>query len=602
MNRRQAIVRSSVKFYIVISLLAGLVAALPAAWAQYPLEYPNKPQALKDGTAILVEDYASAPLSSQMMGHEYPPPINFRDSLGRVNSLRSEPANAPMAASRFFVTDMNGTLYILDKATKKFTPYIVFAEVFPRYSTDRLTTGVAAIAFDPNYARNGKFYTVHTEDPTSSKPMQPTNAKMPSLNLAGYATTAAGYPTAGDDFQNESVIVEWTDTNINNSTFEGTAREILRVDFNTLIHPLDDLVFNPLAKPGSADYGNLYISVGDGGSGETPGATQFTPQTLGALQGKILRITPDLSLRPNDLLGANGRYRIPSTGADPNPFINVSGARPEVYAYGFRNPHRIYWDIPTNTVLINDIGLHSWEEVDILVKGGNYGYSQREGNELLIVPNGGKTATQQNPPVSFPAQDLLTVAGLDKPVAPIYPVAVYSHQEGDAIGSGFVYRGKKMPQMVGKYIFTDITTGRMFYTDLAEMIASHGERGKQAAVHEIQIMYKSPYDASEKAPVKRRIYDIVADAYAHKDGNVDPETHQGVLPGAAMTTGGWRGKAWVKPMSDPYGVPYGGGRADVRLSLGGDGELYIMTKTDGMIRTLSAVVTPPPTGAKAAAR
>jgi hypothetical protein len=97
------------------------------------------------------------------------------------------------------------------------------------------------------------------------------------------------------------------------------------------------------------------------------------------------------------------------------------------------------------------------------------------------------------------------------------------------------------------------------------------------------------------------MYDIVADAYAHKDGNVDPETHQGVLPGAAMTTGGWRGKSWVKPMSDPYGVPYGGGRADVRLSLGGDGELYIMTKTDGMIRTLAAVVTPPPATSKAAA-
>ena len=180
---------------------------------------------------------------------------------------------------------------------------------------------------------------------------------------------------------------------------------------------------------------------------------------------------------------------------------------------------------------MNDIGLHSWEEVDIVTKGGNYGYSQREGDEVLIVPGGGKTGTQSNPQVPFPASDLLTVDGLEKPVAPIYPVAVYSHEEGDSIGSGFVYRGKKMPQMVGKYIFTDMTTGRLFYTDLAEMIATHGERDKQAAIHEIQVMYKSPYDASEKAPVKRRMYDIVADAFAHKDGVVDPVTHQGVLPG-----------------------------------------------------------------------
>ena len=78
-------------------------------------------------------------------------------------------------------------------------------------------------------------------------------------------------------------------------------------------------------------------------------------------------------------------------------------------------------------------------------------------------------------------------------------MAVYSHQEGDSIGSGFVYRGKLMPQMVGKYIFTDMTTGRLFYSDLAEMIASHRVRGKQAPIHEIQVMYKSPYDQPRKS-------------------------------------------------------------------------------------------------------
>jgi hypothetical protein len=332
--------------------------------------------------------------------------------------------------------------------------------------------------------------------------------------------------------------------------------------------------------------------MGDGGSGETPGPTQVIPQSLNALQGKVLRITPDIALRPNDKLSENGRYRIPSTGPDPNPFVSVAEARGEIFAYGLRNPHRMDWDTVTNTLIVNDIGLHSWEEVDILTKGGNYGYSQREGNEVLIVAGGGKTGTQSNSPVPFPESDLLTGAGLDKPVAPIYPAAAYSHEEGDAIGSGFVYRGKKMPPMVGKYIFTDLTTGRLFYTDLAEMIATHGERGKQAAIHEIQIMYKSPYDASEKAPVKRRMYDIVADAYAHKDGVVDPVTHQGVLPGAANDTGGWRGKTFTPGKLDPYSVPYGGGRADVRLSMGGDGEIYIMSKSDGMIRILAAVMTP----------
>lgn len=587
----------TIRFLAGVAIVAGSLLALPLVWAQYPLQYPSSPQVFKDGTAILVEDYASVPLSSQLNDHPYPPPIDYHGQLGRVVSLRSEPASAPLSATRLFVCDMNGVLYILDKATKKFTPYLNFAEIFPRYSTDRLTTGVAAIAFDPNYARNGRFYTVHTEDPAKTGAVQPTNAKIPSLKLDGYTPTPVVKPPVGD-VQNESVLIEWTDTNIKNSTFEGTAREILRVGFNTVIHPMDDILFDPLAKPGSADYGNLYVSMGDGGSGETPGAIQVIPQSLNALQGKILRITPDLALRPKDKLSENGRYRVPSTGADPNPFVNIAGARPEIFAYGLRNPHRMFWDAPTNTLLANDIGLHSWEEIDIVKKGGNYGYSQREGNEILIVPGGGKTGTQQSPEVPFPGTDLLTVEGLEKPVAPIYPVATYSHQEGDAIGSGFVYRGKRMPQMAGKYIFSDLTTGRLFYTDLAEMIAAGGERGKQAPIHEIQVMYKSPYDSTQKEPVKRRIYDIVAETFAHKDGVIDPNSHLGVLPGAANATGGWRGKNFVTPRADPEYVPYGGGRADVRLSLGGDGEIYVLSKSDGMIRILSAVVAPPPAAGK----
>jgi len=594
----QKIVKLPAKFYVVLFLTAGLLATLPIAWAQYPLQYPSAPQITKDGTAILVEDYANPPLSSVTGENEtYPPPIDYGDMLARVNMLRSEPPNAPRASSRFFVTDQNGNLYILDKATRKFEPYITFPQVFPKFSVDRFTMGVSVIAFDPNYAKNGKFYTVHTEDSSKPGPDEPTNAHLPGLKVDGYSTTPVIKPPVGG-YRSESVLVEWTDTNIKNSTFEGTAREILRVGFTGLIHMMDDVVFDPVAKPGSPDYGNLYLSLGDGGSGETPGPVQVIPQLLSALQGKVLRITPDITLRPKDKLSENGRYRIPTTGPDPNPFVSVPGARTEVFAYGLRNPHRMYWDAVSNTLLLDDIGLHSWEEVNIITKGGNYGYSEREGNEVTVIPGGGKTGTQVDPPVAFPATDLLTVEGLEKPVAPIYAAALYSHADGDSIGSGFVYRGKKMPPMVGKYIFTDMTTGRMFYADLAEMIATHGERGKQAPIREIQVMYKSPYDLSETAPVKRRMYDIVADAYAHKGGVADPVSHQGVVPGFSTAAGGWRGKTFAPPKSDPYGVLYGGGRADVRLSMGGDGEIYIMTKSDGMIRTLAAVVAPPPTVSK----
>jgi len=349
-----------------------------------------------------------------------------------------------------------------------------------------------------------------------------------------------------------------------------------------------DLVFNPLARPGHADYGNLYISVGDGAQGETPGPGHALPQQLNTLVGKILRITPDINLHPKDMLSPNGRYRIPSTGHDPNPFVSVAGARGEIYAYGLRNPHRMTWDIPSKTLLVNDIGLHDWEEVDIVTKGGNYGYAEREGNEQVFVDSAGKTGSQMNPPVPFPEKDRLTVEGIAEPITPLYPAAVYSHQEGDSIGSGFVYRGKLMPQLRGKYVFNDMTSGRIFYVDLAEMLATHGERNRQAQIHELQIMYKGPNDQSA---VKHRMFDIVADNYVRKGGTPAPDR---VLPGTANATTGWKDAEHRQPKTDPEGVVYGGGRADVRMAMGGDGELYVLSKSDGAIRKMMAVVTPPP--------
>ena len=573
-------------------LLILFSPVFPLLWGQYP----SAPEITKDGTAVLLEDYASLPLASPVMDI-YPPPIDYYVQLGRINSLRSEPADAPGSASRFFVNDASAILYILDKNTKKFTPYIDFAEVFPKFSSARgNSTGLISFAFDPAYAKNGKFYTVHSEYIGKNAPQAPTNAHLPGLNLDGYEVTAAVNPPGGRVCC-ESVVVEWTDKNIRDSKFEGTARELLRVGFSFTRHQMDDLLFDPLAQPGSSDYRNLYISLGDGGGGEVAGVTHSFPQQLNALPGKILRITPDLSLHQGDMLSSNGRYRIPSTGPDPNPFVAVSGARPEIFAYGLRNPHRLSWDVPTNTFLANEIGLHLWEEVDIIRKGANYGYPEREGNEQLFVggPNNGKTGSQSSPPSAFPDPDVLTVEGIEGPVTPVYPAAVYSHLDGDAIGSGGVYRGKLMPQLVGKYIFNDMTTGRLFYADLKEMIATHGQRNKQAPIHELQVVYKSPYSASGQVAVKRRMYDIVADEYAHKEGKPEPKSagsspKLAVLPGFAMNPGGWQAETFVPGTQNADGAPYGGGRADVRVVFGGDGEIYVLSKSDGMIRKMVSVV------------
>jgi hypothetical protein len=354
---------------------------------------------------------------------------------------------------------------------------------------------------------------------------------------------------------------------------------------------MDDLLFNPLAKPGHDDYRNLYVSVGDGASGETPGPQHALPQQLNNYMGKILRITPDLNLHPKDRLSADGRYRIPSTGSDPNPFVNVAGALGEIYAYGLRHPHRMDWDPSSKTLLVNDIGDHYWEEVNIVTKGANFGYAEREGNEQFFVDSQGKTTSLMNPPVAFPEKDLIHVDGLDEPVAPVYPSAVYSHKDGDSIGSGFVYRGKAMPRLRGKYVFNDMTTGRIFYADLAELIAARGQRNHQAQIHEIQIVYKSPNEAPAQSATKARMYTIVAQTYAHKGGTPPPNQ---VLPGGGAATTGFRDPEHRQPKTDPEGVVYGGGRADIRVVSPGDGELYLLSKSDGMIRKVTQVVTPPP--------
>jgi len=587
MARRRSIIEQSAKLLFGFALLIGFLTDTSNVSAQYP----SQPQVSKDGTAVLLEDYANLPLSGPTHGGKAPGAIDFKGQVGRVTSLRSEPADAPLAASRLFVDDQSSTLYILDAATKKFTPYLNFADVFPKFVSDTgNTAGIVSFAFDPGYAKNGKFYTVHVEKPDMEGSANPTNAKLSTLNLDGYSTTPAVNPPAGP-VHLESVLVEWTDTNIRNATFEGTAREILRAGFDRN-HPMADMIFNPLARPGRDDYGNLYISLGDGAQGETPGPSHTIPQRLDSLLGKILRITPDINLHPNDTLSQNGRYRIPSTGSDPNPFVSVAGARGEIFAYGLRNPHRMTWDVPSKTFLVNDIGLHDWEEIDIVTKGANYGYSEREGNEQLFVDSAGKTGSQMTPAVPFPEKDdVLHVEGIAKPVTPLYPAAVYSHQDGDAIGNGFVYRGKLMPQLRGKYIFNDMTTGRIFYVDLAQMIATHGQRNQQAQIQELQIMYKSPFDTANPSATKRQMFSIVADAYSHKGGTPGPNL---VLPGRGGATTGWRDAEHKQPKADPDGTVYGGGRADIRMALGGDGELYVLSKGDGMIRKMAAVVTPPP--------
>ena len=519
---------------------ASLAAALPvlcAAGASEPI-------------TVDIRDYATLPITGAIDGKGQTDGL-----LARVSSLREEPGGA----NRFFVSDLNGPLYILDKKTRAFSTYLDFngrtghGGLFHRFAHETgYANGLVGLQFDPDYRRNGRFYTIHIEDPSVEQPAAPDNLHLPAFNLRGYTTTTA-IATPGDT-QRESVLIEWTDTNTSNATFEGTARELLRLRTNTRIHPLGDMVFNPTARRGDPEWRVLYIGSGDGGSGESRTAIRTNPQRLDTLVGKILRIIPDPDGRSaSSVPSENGRYHIPKD----NPFVSTPGARGEIWAYGFRNPHRLHWAVDTasasNTRLVVDsIGLHTWESVNIVHKAANYGYSQREGNQALQRDN------QIGP---LPEPDRIPVLVGDtatgETITPTYPVIQYGHVPGggDAIGSGFLYAGKAIPMLRGKYVFTDIPTGRIWYADYKQMLAADaGGPRSMAERHEIRIGWEGH--------VFETMFPIAEAAYHARGGR------SAILPGRALVSGD--------------------GRADANLAADAAGELYIFTKSDGMIRALTS--------------
>ena len=283
-------------------------------------------------------EYAPMPITGELDGQ------NTRGQLARVNFLRDEPGGR-----RFFVNDLNGPLYIVDKLTKKFTTYLDFngaggrPGLFRKLTFERnFATGLINFCFDPDYTRNGVFYTLHMEDPTVNADVAPRAGAVAGLDLSGYTTTPAISTPAVGRIDREVVLIEWKDTNPSNLTFEGTARELLRVQQPQPIHPMGEMTFNPVARRGDPDWRVMYIGSGDAGSGEQKDIRRMNPQRLDTLVGKILRIVPDLREHTaTSTVSENGRYRIPND----NPFSALEGARKEIWAYGLRNPHRLIWDV-----------------------------------------------------------------------------------------------------------------------------------------------------------------------------------------------------------------------------------------------------------------
>lgn len=484
-------------------------------------------------------DYVQMPITADPGGE------NTRAELARVNFMRDEPGSR-----RFFINDLNGPLYILDKQTRQFTTYLDFnglagrPGLFQRFTFERnLATGLINFIFDPDYARTGVFYTIHMEDPTIEAPSEPRSGVVPGLDLAGYQTTPAiQIPTLpGQKIDREAVMIEWTDRNTANTTFEGTAREVLRAQLSSPIHPLGEMTFNPAVRPGDPDWRVMYVGSGDSGTGEQRDIRRLNPQRLDNIGGKILRIVPDLREHVDTAtVSENRRYRIPAD----NPFVAVDGARKEIWASGLRNPHRLIWDIdpaePQHPRLLAfNIGLTAWESAVIVRKGANYGYPLREGPQAMSV-DGMSAVPADN---TIPVQINATVTGGS--IKPTGPVIAYPHTTigGDAIAGGFVYRGSQIPALKGKLLFGDITTGHIWYAEMADVVrADDGDPTTLAPMHEVD------------AGLRR----LVEDTFRARGGR------GGTLPGAAAVAGR--------------------GRVDLRFAVDNAGELYVLTKSDGMIR------------------
>lgn len=243
--------------------------------------------------------------------------------------------------------------------------------------------GLLSVAFSPDFLTSGRVYLYYT-------PGSPT----PTV-LARYTATA-------------------TDLN------EASEEILLNIEEFASNHNGGHIAFD------SAGY--LYLSLGDGGGGGDPNEKA---QSLTTLLGKVLRL---------DVSGATG-YTTPAS----NPFDDDAGPiREEIFAYGFRNPFRMTIDPTTDDVWLGDVGQANWEEVDLVVNGGNYGWDCYEGNHEF------------------------ELAGCPLITTLEFPRAEYDHSFGQAVTGGAVYRGADMPELFGWYVYADFYSGRIWAVNPAD--------------------------------------------------------------------------------------------------------------------------------------
>jgi glucose/arabinose dehydrogenase len=287
-------------------------------------------------------------------------------------------------SNRVFVATQHGVLYAFPN-DQKATKTSIFLDIHERvfYSDDENEQGFLGLAFHPKYKANGEFFVFYTLK------------KEKTTNVLSRFRVRRDDPNRADPDSEEVLL------------------RISRPFWN---HDGGTICFGP--------DGSLYVALGDGGAANDP---HGNGQNLKTLLGKVLRLDVDHKSK-----GKN--YAIPKD----NPFVDRMDARPEIWAYGTRNVWRMAFDRKTGRLWAADVGQNLYEEIDLLVAGGNYGWNLREG----LHPFGTRGADLR--------KDL------------IEPIWEYHHDVGKSITGGMVYRGQRLPELQGSYLYADYVSTKVW--------------------------------------------------------------------------------------------------------------------------------------------
>ena len=307
-----------------------------------------------------------------------PGPVELRPAFGGVRF--ASPLDLTwLPDGRALVVEQDGRLLIVEPDGSAVTTALDLG--------DRVVAGgeqgLLSVTLDPGFADNGHVWIYYTRAPDGA-------SRLSRVRLAGSAVAAGS----------ELIVLE-------------TPQPYRNHNGGTVRFGPDDL---------------LYLGLGDGGAAADP---HGHGQNLGTLLGSMLRIYVAEA-------SAAEPYRIPAD----NPFVGAAEARWEIYAYGLRNPWRMAFDPATGLLWTGDVGQNRWEEVDVIVAGGNYGWAAREGVECFAAAE-------------------CAVAGEE------LPIWVYGRDEGCSISGGVVYRGDGIPGLAGAYVFGDYCSGQIWGLDAA---------------------------------------------------------------------------------------------------------------------------------------